>query len=146
MVHDRLRRQNGLRKSAVLLLSFAFFSATNYCMLETLAAHPTHGGNSHHSDASDHPGEKGFPTSGNDQDALCCATLHAVLPSKSDIHPVRPITGILQLAVLGPSKSSVLVQPSRSAIGWSPPEREPPPAAAFYRTTYANHAPPVCLA
>lgn len=121
-----------------LASSFAFLLATNYCNLEAFAAHPAHSENSsdHHS-AGDHHGAA--PTS--DDEALCCETLHAVPVSKVDVTPNTLIRWV-NLATVEIAERDVLIPPARSSIGWSPPERGPTPAAPFYRTTYANHAPP----
>ncbi len=134
-------RSKVLRTCVAVLCSFTFWAATNYCNLEALAAHPAQGEDSgqHHPAAGHHPGAVPTP---DDEDSLCCATLHAVPVTKVDMTPkslsqwIDPVT-----VVLG---RDVLTTRSRSTIGWSPPERGPTPEP-FYRTTYANHAPPVFL-
>jgi hypothetical protein len=136
-------RSKVFRTCVAVLCSFAFWAATNYCNLEALAAHPAQSENSsqHHS-VDDHHGV--VPTPGGEE-ALCCETLHAVLVSKVDVTPKSLLqrTDPVTIEALG---RDILFASPRSAIGWSPPERGPTPPTPFYRTTYANRAPPVCLA
>ena len=139
-----LKQREFLPAATALSCAFTFFVAINYCNVEALSAHPTpsEGFGHHHSTEDHHDGAVPTPS---DEDALCCATLHAVPTSKVDvtqrslIQRINPIT----VEVFG---RDFPIPPARSASGWSPPERGPTPLTPFYRTTYANHAPPAFLA
>ncbi len=126
-----------------LLCSTAFFAASNYCVLETLAAHPAPAEGSHHSDTAGH--DSGIPARGDDGE-LCCIALQSVLLPATDLHLARPNVPVHSLSASEAPCPKLPITSPGSTIGWSPPERGSPPATPFYRTTFASHAPPAFLA
>lgn len=150
MMTRRSERRGRVRAWVAGVCSVAFVGAVNYCDLEAFAACPAHTDDSHHAaEPAHHHGESpATPASHHEQESLtCCAAMQAVTAPKVAFQLASSPAWRLQPLVLGSSWITSLLEPSRPASGVSPPTREPPPPARpFYRTTYANHAPPVCLA
>jgi hypothetical protein len=142
------KRQHRTNVWFAILCSVAFFGAVNYCNLEAFAAHPTQSHDAHQSASTEHPEEgSSAPTHHHDEDSVsCCAAMQALATSKSDFNLASSPAWQLHPVALQSSWLASFFEPSRTASGLSPPTREPPPARPFYRTTYANHAPPACLA
>lgn len=131
-----------------ILCSVAFFGASNYCNLEAVAAHPAHSERSHHATASEHQDNDASSTPAHDhEDAsdACCAAVQAVTSPKIAFHLTSNLAWQLHPLMVRASWLTSLLDPIRAASGLSPPPREPTSVRPFYRTTYANHAPPVRL-
>ena len=118
--------------------SVAFVGASNYCNLEAVAAHPA---------GHQHDEESSTPAHHHEEGAgVCCSAMQAITTSKFDCHLASsPAWQLPPLALQSVWLVSFL-EPSRTTSGLSPPAREPTPARPFYRTAFASHAPPVCLA
>ena len=141
-------RQTSLNTWMAVVCSAAFLGASNYCNLEAFTAHLTRCHETHQSAATkDHDEESSIPTHHHDEGSVaCCAAMQALATSKSEFNPASHLTW--QLYPLAPHSLqwASFLAPSRAASGLSPPAREPTPARPFYRTTFASHAPPICLA
>ena len=144
----RGKQPQRIRAWFAILCSVAFFGAINYCNLEAFAAHPTQSHDAHQSASTGHHEEdSSAPTHHHDEDSVsCCAAMQALATSKSDFNLAsHPAWQRYPLALPSLRLVSFLTA-FRTASGLSPPVREPPSARPFYRTTYANHAPPARLA
>lgn len=142
-------RRNSIRAWFAILCSVAFFGASHYCNLEAFAAHPAHSESARHAASSAHHDDESSSTPADhheDESVACCAAMQAVTTPKVDFHlassPAWPLHPLALESSLIPS----LLEPSRTPSGLRPPAREPPPVRPFYRTTFANHAPPASLA
>lgn len=119
----------------------AFLLASNYCAGEAFSSSHGHTDSSHqHAPASHHD-----ESSSNHEDDPCCATLQAVVTPHSTLLAAGPQL-LFQEVPLQAAQIVRLIDLSFAPTGLSPPARAPAPSRPFYRTTYANHAPPVCLA
>lgn len=136
------QRKNPARWGAAFC-AFAFLTASHYCALEAFAAAPAHHEDSSHAEGHGHGA--GLPANGDDGE-LCCIALQAILLPKSDLSFARSDAPVFQLPALETQWPELPAHLPRAASGLSPPIRDPVPSAPFYRTTYASHAPPVCLA
>ena len=122
----------------------AFLLATHYSVCEVFA------GGAAQAEASHQPAtfglhDEGTPSSDTHADP-CCATLQAIVtPSTSLVFAgaSQPFFQDITLSVIAHVRFADL---SSASSGLSPPARAPTPARPFYRTTFASHAPPVCLA
>ena len=148
MMRRRTRFQ-ALTLGRAVLVSIALFGAMNYCAFEAFGAPPTHHARACHA-ASPEPHEgdsSSLPAHQHNGASLaCCAAMQAIAVSRLEA-PVAS-TAIrflprLASAVLG---GAAVHEEAHAARGISPPPREPTPVQPFYRTTFANHAPPACLA
>ena len=121
----------------------AFVLAANYCICEAFSSDAHEKASHQHAPAGHHDEE---PPASHTQSDPCCATLQAVLPTLS--HLPLPLASHSLLSDLTVQSVDVLglADLSFAPTGLSPPAREPTPARPFYRTTYANHAPPAHLA
>ena len=138
-------RQGKLLSGIVFLCGFAFLVAVNHCSLEAFAEQASsHEALHHRETAPDYP--ENSPVHNHDEGSVCCSTLKAIPASKS--FEIRPslTTSFLSPFEHRASWSDTLLESSDVTTGLSPSAQESPPATPFYRTTYANHAPPVCLA
>ena len=124
---------------------FTFLLATNYCVCEAFTGDHAHAESSHHHASAGYHDEQ-TPTS-QDQHDVCCSTLQAVISSSGTLQvaSLTP-TGLLPFVLSLSSKSTPRAQVAAVLSGLSPPTQVPPPRLPFYRTTFANHAPPVHLA
>ena len=141
-------RQQRSRAGLALLCSVAFLAASHYCNLEAFAAPPTQSDDTHQSaSAEHHDGDSSAPTHHDDEDSVsCCAAMQALAISKSDFNLASHPAWQFHPLALHSLRLASFLTPSRTASGVSPPVRDPPPARPFYRTTFANHAPPAHLA
>lgn len=144
----RERRPHRISVWFAILCSVAFFGAINYCNLEAFAAHlPQTHELDHAVTAEHHDEESSMPAHHHDENSVaCCSAIQAIAASRVDFHLASTAVGQLHPLVLQSSWLASLLEPSHTASGLSPPAREPTPARPFYRTTFANHAPPVSLA
>ena len=142
------KRPQRIRTWFAILCSVAFIGAVNYCNLEVFAAHPTQSHDAHQSASTGHHDEdSSAPAHHHDEDSVsCCAAMQALATSKPDFNLASSPAWQPHPFALQSSWLASFLESSRTASGLSPPTREPPPARPFYRTTYANHAPPVRLA
>lgn len=128
----------------VWVMGGAFLLATNYCICEVFTNH-THADASHQHAADGHHHDEGSPTSNTQYDP-CCATLQALVPIRSAGHLIDVSDQTVRTAALPVVHFAHVADLSKAPSGLSPPAREPTTTRPFYRTTYANHAPPVYLA
>jgi len=136
-----LRRNRFLVPGIAAVAAFAFLLANNYCVCEAFSGEHSHAENADQHAAASHHDE----SSSNNAYDPCCSTLQAIGTSQAALildgpaqlffHVIRPQH--LQLAS---------IELPLTASGLSPPAREPTPVQPFYRTTFANHAPPIYLA
>ena len=121
-----------------------FLLATRYCVCEAFAGGFSHAESSHqHATPGRH--DDGAPTSDTASDP-CCATLQAIVTPQTTIL-LSAASQLLFRDVALPAVSRFdSANLSLAASGLSPPAREPTRSRPFYRTTFASHAPPVCLA
>jgi hypothetical protein len=136
-----LRRNGLLVPSIAALAAFAFLLAINYCVCEAFSADHAHNEPAQqHSPAGHH--DDHIPTS-EDQANPCCATLQAVIFSRGILQVASSTPTLLpSIASLG-VEITLRTQLATVPSGLSPPAQALPPRLPFYRTTYANHAPPV---
>jgi hypothetical protein len=124
--------------------AFAFLLAINYCVCEAFSADHAHNEPAQqHSPAGHH--DDNTPTS-QDQSDPCCATLQAVVFSPGTFQVASSTTTVLPSVVSLGAEITLRTQLATVSNGLSPPARAPTPRLPFYRTTYANHAPPARLA
>ena len=121
----------------------AFLLAANYCICEAFSSDAHEEASHQHAPAGHH--DEQAPASHTQSDP-CCAAMQAATTPKVDFQLASSPAWQLQPLVLESSWITALLEPSRTASGLSPSAREPTPTRPFYRTTYANHAPPVRLA
>ena len=127
--------------------SVAVVWAITYCNVETFVPHATASEGSQHHASSDHAAPELPPSDHHDDSTLHCETiLNVVTAQRLEVHVSSRPTGVLRPLVWAGLESNALLELPHVASGLSPPTREPPPARPFYRTTFASHAPPVCLA
>jgi hypothetical protein len=121
----------------------AFLLAANYCICEAFSSDAHEEASHQHAPAGHH--DEQAPASHTQSDP-CCATLQAVLPTLG--HLQLPLASHSLLSDLTVQSVDVpgFADLSFAPTGLSPPAREPTATRPFYRTTYANHAPPVRLA
>lgn len=151
-----------------VVCSAAFFAVSNHCNLEALAAHPVSSESCHRaadraaieaakevphaaghaaSSARGHSRTSSAPAHpGKNNSVTCCAAMQAVTAPKADFRLASNSAWQLALPALQPAWLAAFLEFSRTASGLSPPAYEPIPARPFYRTAYANHAPPRFLA
>ncbi len=147
-----MRRRQGRQKRITawyaVVCSIAFLGASNYCNLEACTAHSTHAHDAQHAaTAQPHDEDSSTPAHHHDENStICCSAMQAIAASTFDFHLASRPAWPFHSPTLQSSWLASLLKPSRTASGLSPPAREPTPANSFYRTTYANHAPPVHLA
>ena len=139
-----LRRNNLVISGIAAVAAFAFLLAINYCVCEAFSTDHAQSESSQQHSPSGHHDESG-PASNNQSDS-CCATLQAVVfspgtPQSASSTPTL-LRSIVSLGADMPLRTQLTAVPN----GLSPPIREPTAPRPFYRTTYANHAPPVRLA
>jgi hypothetical protein len=128
--------------AAVAALAFAV--SMHYCVCETFAgSHPQADASHQHDPSSHHDTEHSSPGSQSDP---CCSTLLAITTPRENFNLVGSSAPVLQARLLHTPSLTPLVELSMAPTGLSPPPRAPTPRLPFYRTTYANHAPPVRLA
>ena len=140
----RFRMHHRSSRFLAYVASASFLLATNYCLCEVFAGGSSHAEASHQHAPSGHH-EDGAPSS-DAQDDPCCSTLQAIVTPQA---PVR-LSGASQsffhdvalLVVNGVTFADLSLAPH----GLSPPARAPTPSRPIYHTTFASHAPPVCLA
>lgn len=146
--HPRSRRQPRTSTWFVILCSVAFIGAVNYCNIEVFAAHPAQHHDAHQAASTEHHDEdSSAPTHHHDEDSVsCCAAMQALVTSKSDFSLASSSAWQLHPLPLPSLRLASFLVSSRTVSGLSPPAREPTAVRLFYRTTYANHAPPVRLA
>ena len=139
-----MQRQKFIVAGCALLAAVTFLIGINYCAREELVHGPSHHGHAHTNDASSHHENDSQPQSSEHQFDHCCSTLQAIAlaPSNLTLSPIRILLlHALALRAVGEDLSRAL---SYVPTGLSPP-REPTPHVPFYRTTFANHAPPLLL-
>ena len=121
----------------------AFVVATHYCVCEALNSDHAHADRSHEHAPGGHHDE----TPSNNAYDPCCATLQAVVTPQASLLLFAPGSQTLfQEIPLQSNNVARFVDVPLAPSGLSPPAREPTPTQPFYRTTFASHAPPVCLA
>ena len=139
-----LRRNSLLVPGIAAVAAFAFLLAINYCVCEAFSADHTHSEHSQqHSSSGDH--DEDGPASNNQSDP-CCATLQAVVSSSGTPQVLSSTPTLVPFSASLNSEVTPHTQLAYAPSGLSPPVEAPPPRLPFYRTTYANHAPPVRLA
>lgn len=140
---DALRRHKGFFAYTTLACGAIFLWAIIYCQLDAFVPHP---GESSHQEASAEHQDGTLPTPGHDEASLHCNTVQSLIALKFDVL-LNPVTAQpFQATALESLQPDAFGEPFRLASGLSPPTRAPTPRTPFYRTTYANHAPPVRLA
>ena len=142
------KRYHVLHTGIAFSAAVAFLAAINYCNLEAFAAHPTQSHDTHQSAAAEHHDEKSStPAHHHEEGSVsCCSAIQAIATPESNFNLASSPAWQFQPLVLQSVWVVSFLEPSRPTSGLSPPAREPTPSRPFYRTTYANHAPPVCLA
>ena len=144
MKRYRITRPRAPSASVAIFCSVAFLWAITYCQVDAFVPHF---GESSHQEASAEHQDETLPTPGHDEANLHCETVQALLAApKLEVKLHALTTGFVHPGALAPLWADAFREPLRLASGLSPPARAPPPARPFYRTTYANHAPPVRLA
>lgn len=141
----RVRRSNRLLIPGIAAVAaFAFLLASNYCVSEAFTGEHAHPESSHQHTSTGHHDDK-TPTS-QDQSDPCCSTLLAAVSSPG-IFQIASSTPTL-LTFLASLGAEVVLRTQLTTVpsGLSPPAQAPPPRLPFYRTAFASHAPPVCLA
>ena len=139
-----LRKNRFLVPGIAAVAAFAFLLAINYCVCEAFSADRAHSEPSQqHSPAGHH--DDNAPAS-QDQSDPCCATLQAVASSTRTPQVASFTLSSFPFVVLLGSEIAPRTQRAAVHSGLSPPAREPPAQALFYRTTFASHAPPARLA
>ncbi|GEM_PF-5010848 len=119
-----------------------FVLATNYCAYETVTnGHARADGDYQRAPAGHHD-----ESSSSHDHAACCVTLQAVVTQQPSLLLAGASQPLLQEIPLQSVHLIRSVDLSLAPSGLSPPAREPTPARPFYRTTFANHAPPAYLA
>jgi len=121
--------------------SGAFLLATNYCVCEAFSGDHAHAESSHHHAPAGHHDES---PSDHEYDP-CCSTLQAVVTPHSNLLLTAGSQLLFQEVPLQSANVARVASLSLAPSGLSPPAREPTPTRPFYRTTFANHAPPVRL-
>lgn len=139
-MHVRHMREPSSRP-LVWVVGAAFLLATNYCLSEAFAASHTPSESSHHQAPSGHHDE-GSPASGT-QDDPCCTALQAILTPQPSLQLAATTHQLFQAMAVQAADAVRCADRSLAPSGLSPPPREPTPTRPFYRTTFANHAPPV---
>ena len=132
-----------------VFISLALFGAMNYCTFEAFGAPPTHHGRACHAASLEHHGDKSSPPPARHHEGgslACCAAMQAIAAAPLDVHLASVTTRFLHGLASGVLGGAAVRASVRTARGVSPPLREPTPVQPFYRTTFANHAPPVCIA
>lgn len=137
-------RNNVPVPGVAVVAAFAFLFAINYCACEAFSADHAHSGPSQQHSPTGHHDEHA-PTS-QDQSDPCCATLQAVVLSPGTLQVASSTPTVLPSVVSRGAAITLRTQLVAVPSGLSPPVREPTPARPFYRTTFANHAPPARLA
>ena len=153
MKHSRLVRWRTwrmlLKAGLAALGSLALFGAVNYCTFEAFVAQPTdHERTCHAASAAHHGGDSSSLPVHHHQGAslACCAAMQAIAASRLEGPRAATPTHPLHLLASGVWGGAAVRESTRPARGVSPPRQEPAPVQPFYRTTFANHAPPARLA
>ncbi|MBI3996455.1 MAG: hypothetical protein HY352_02225 [Candidatus Omnitrophica bacterium] len=118
----------------------ALLMATNYCAYEAFSGGHAHVNDTHQHAPVDHHDES--PSRANDS---CCSTLHAVVIPQFTLLLARGSPLLRQAMSLQAIPLVGFIDLSAIPNNLSPPAHEPIPARPFYRTTFANHAPPHCF-
>ena len=143
MMRQRSTRQlKHLAVCGAIVTSVVLLAASTYCAAEVFVAPTLQSEAPHHHDGSGHQHEDKLPTPGNDDAAVCCATIQAILVSKRDVQIGSVIAQFFHSLALSNPCSDAVGGQFRFASGLRPPTREPTPTTPFYFTTFANHAPP----
>ena len=140
-----MKRQRSIIASCASLAAVTFLIGINYCACGELVHGPSHHGHAHTNDASSHHENDSQPQRSEHQFDHCCSTLQAIALAPSNLLLLPMLTRWLHaraLRAVGEDRSGAL---SYVPTGLSPP-REPTPHIPFYRTTFANHAPPLFFA
>ena len=146
----REKRQQYANGWIAIACSLAFLGATNYCNVEAFAEQSSSHHDTHQAASANHHHDEKTPSPAQHHDTdcsvTCCSAMQAVVVPQQQYRLAASLTWHLQDLALESQWLASFVEPSRTASGLSPPAREPTPAKPFYRTTFANHAPPICLA
>ena len=146
-LHSRQRKP--LKGWVAIVCSVAFLGASNYCNVQAFAEQSASHHDMHQAAAANHHHDEETPTPAQhheDCSVSCCSAMQAVVTPRVEYRfAASPIWQFHPLVLESLWLASFL-EPSRTASGLSPPAREPTPVTPFYRTTFASHAPPICLA
>ena len=144
-----VRRVSALKLGLAVLGSVAFVGAANYCTLEAFETQSAHHERACHTGSAEQQGDESSSTPAHHHEGAslaCCAAMQAIAASRLDVHLASPTTRLLHELAGGVLGGAAVRESARIARGVSPPPQAPMPVQPFYRTTFANHAPPVRLA
>ena len=131
--------------SIAIAAAATFLLAANCCAYEALAHERPHSdGTPYHEAAEHHHHEDRTPS--DDQHDPCCSTLQAIVAPQVNLHLTLPSQDLFPGPAAEAVEAITFVGLIRVSTGLSPPAREPTPCRPFYRTAFASHAPPICLA
>ncbi len=141
----RVKRQRLFIAGIAMAAATSFLLAENYCACEALSDDHPHSASTHHHEAAGHHHHEDGHSSDGQADP-CCSTLQAIVAPQVNLHFTLPSQDLFPCPSAEAVEAITFAGLIRVSTGLSPPAREPTPHRPFYRTAFASHAPPICLA